>query len=400
MEARAFSGMIFAILLLTAVLTGTVSGIDNCCFVDRQCHNDRDWVDGYYAFQNNQCSAPAQSQSVASAPPAGNAPAHVDNCCYVDRHCSTDQQWIDGWHAYQHNQCPVAVQSQSVASAPPAGNAPAQVDNCCDVDRHCSTDLQWIAGWHAYQNGQCSSPGQSAVSTSSLPASGVLQRTATGIVIGYSNGRGILPSTSPSNLPTRPGQIVSSNNCCEDAWQCNSDQDWAAGYHAFQNRQCGLPGLISIVGEPDFVNYYQQMLEVLKNRLPHRYDYVLNGLDKIEQRQEAGGRFVISGGRRTFFMRWDGPADEIWGDGWDTREPAVLVHEACHLHRSNAGHNVSQCDHEAWTREEVFCRSMELEVLNELGAAPHVIEFVRENLAETRTGRPGIAHVTYGGRCQ
>ncbi|MDE2776393.1 MAG: hypothetical protein OXI77_10675 [Chloroflexota bacterium] len=153
------------------------------------------------------------------------------------------------------------------------------------------------------------------------------------------------------------------------------------------------------MGAPDFVAYYEQMLDVLRNRLPQRYDYTLNGLDKIEQRQEHGGRGVISSGRRTFFMRWDGPADEVWGAGWDTREPAVLVHEACHVHRSNAGYGITQCDHEAWTREEVFCRAMELEVLIELDAAPHVIEWVRANLAETRTGRPGIEFMTYGGRC-
>ena len=40
--------------------------IDNCCFVDRQCSSNQEWVDGYWAFQNQQCSAPAQSQLPAS----------------------------------------------------------------------------------------------------------------------------------------------------------------------------------------------------------------------------------------------------------------------------------------------------------------------------------------------
>jgi len=336
-------------IILGALVAGSASGIDNCCYVDRQCHSDQDWVTGYWAFQNNQCSAPAQSPAPASSQPAGPAPAQIDNCCYVDRQCHSD--------------------------------------------------LDWMGGWHAYQAGHCSAPGGSPVSVSSQPASGgVIHRTASGIVFGDARGRSILPSTRPSNLPA-PGQSVFTNNCCQDQWRCNNDQDWAAGYQAFPN-QCGLPGLISIVGAPDFVAYYEQMLDVLRNRLPQRYDYVLNGLDKIEQRQEHGGRGVISSGRRTFFMRWDGPADEVWGAGWDTREPAVLVHEACHVHRSNAGYGITQCDHEAWTREEVLCRAMELEVLIELDAAPHVIEWVRANLAETRTGRPGIEHMTYGGRCQ
>ena len=35
--------------------------VDNCCFVDRQCHTDHEWTSGYWAFQNNHCSAPARS---------------------------------------------------------------------------------------------------------------------------------------------------------------------------------------------------------------------------------------------------------------------------------------------------------------------------------------------------
>ena len=50
------------------------SNVDNCCFVDRQCHTDEEWTSGFWAFQNNQCAAPAQSP-VDTAPaqaPAGN----------------------------------------------------------------------------------------------------------------------------------------------------------------------------------------------------------------------------------------------------------------------------------------------------------------------------------------
>ncbi len=42
------------------------ANVDNCCFIDRQCHNDQEWTDGYWAFQNNQCGAPAQSQTQQS----------------------------------------------------------------------------------------------------------------------------------------------------------------------------------------------------------------------------------------------------------------------------------------------------------------------------------------------
>ncbi len=113
--ARTFALMLFAVLLSATALT--VSGTDNCCFVDRQCHSDRDWIDGYYAFQNHQCAAPAPSQTVASSQPVGAAPAQIDNCCFVDRQCHSDQDWIAGYHAYQNNQCAAPAQTQAVASS-------------------------------------------------------------------------------------------------------------------------------------------------------------------------------------------------------------------------------------------------------------------------------------------
>ena len=54
----------------TSSQSGTTAQIDNCCFVDRQCNSDQEWTNGYWAYQNNQCAAPAQSQSGTSAQPA------------------------------------------------------------------------------------------------------------------------------------------------------------------------------------------------------------------------------------------------------------------------------------------------------------------------------------------
>ncbi len=47
------------------------SNIDNCCFVDRQCHSDREWLDGYWAYQRNECPAQPQPGSIA-APTSGH----------------------------------------------------------------------------------------------------------------------------------------------------------------------------------------------------------------------------------------------------------------------------------------------------------------------------------------
>ena len=136
--------------------TGTqqqTSLIDNCCFVDRQCSTNKQWTDGYWAFQNGQCTAPAQSQEQTSTPATGSVSANIDNCCYVDRQCNTDQQWTDGYWAYQNNQCAAPAQSL------PAGSASSQVNNCCFLDWQCHTDDEWLRGFYAYQNDQCIHPG-------------------------------------------------------------------------------------------------------------------------------------------------------------------------------------------------------------------------------------------------
>ncbi|MCY4465902.1 MAG: SH3 domain-containing protein [Chloroflexi bacterium] len=54
----------------------TPSNIDNCCFVDRQCQSERDWVDGYWAYQRNEC--PAQSQPGLSPAPTSGHPITIN----------------------------------------------------------------------------------------------------------------------------------------------------------------------------------------------------------------------------------------------------------------------------------------------------------------------------------
>ena len=362
---------------------GGTAQIDNCCYVDRQCHSDQDWINGYHAYQNGQCQAPAQSPAPASSQPAGGAPTQVDNCCFVDRQCHSDQDWLNGYHAYQNGQCQAPAQSPAPVSSQPAGGAPAQVDNCCYVDRQCNTDLDWRIGWHAYRTNRCGAAGQAQTAASSQPGSGVILRTARGIVIGNARGRTILPSTGPSILPVL-GQTISRNNCCEDHWQCNSDQDWAAGYRAFQNDQCALPGLTSIVGDPGFIDLYERALDLLRTRLPHRYNYVLDGVDKVEQRE--GVATGINPLRRTFFVRRGSPVDSVSSPRIQQLATA-LVHEACHVHRSNAGYRItSRCDREGLIREEAACVQMELDTMIELNDDPVWIQSKRNLIARIRSG--------------
>jgi len=79
--------------------------IDNCCFVDRQCATQQEWESGYWAFQNNQCQAPAQPLPGSPQRPASRSAAAVDNCCFLGMQCASDEDWQLGFTAFQRNQC-------------------------------------------------------------------------------------------------------------------------------------------------------------------------------------------------------------------------------------------------------------------------------------------------------
>ena len=155
--------------------------IDNCCFVDRQCDSDSDWTDGYWAFQNGHCQAPTQTGQAGQSPqpsgsaPASQMPAGVDNCCFVDRQCNTDSEWTDGYFAFQNGQCPgAATLPQTLAYtgkipwtsymtegvsrflADPSSDP---FNNCCHMHHNtCHSQEDWERGSSQFQNGQCLRP--------------------------------------------------------------------------------------------------------------------------------------------------------------------------------------------------------------------------------------------------
>lgn len=81
------------------------SPVDNCCFVDRQCHSDQEWADGYWAFQSGQCAVPTQPRTPTSTQSANTGSTQIDNCCFTDWQCNNDADWAAGFHAFQRNQC-------------------------------------------------------------------------------------------------------------------------------------------------------------------------------------------------------------------------------------------------------------------------------------------------------
>ncbi|MCY3832540.1 MAG: SH3 domain-containing protein, partial [Chloroflexi bacterium] len=115
--------------------------IDNCCFVNRQCANDQEWADGYWAFQRNECPVSAssgQAPTVTGSAPASDSarslpwtpnmtegvkhllanPAHdpFNNCCFMYwETCQSDEEWGRGYHQFQEHQC---IHPQPLGSFP------------------------------------------------------------------------------------------------------------------------------------------------------------------------------------------------------------------------------------------------------------------------------------------
>ena len=140
--------------------------IDNCCFVDRLCQSNQEWVDGYWAYQNGQCAAPTQPQPATPAQPVASTPATVNNCCFVDRQCRTDEEWVSGYWAYQNGQCGAPAQPQAATTVvdwPPTGG------NCCSVNWHCRFDEERVQGFMAFQLFQCADPTQTSAITLTGP---------------------------------------------------------------------------------------------------------------------------------------------------------------------------------------------------------------------------------------
>ena len=87
------------------------SDIDNCCFVNRQCDSEREWVSGYWAYQRDEC--PVSAGAGVSTQPASSQPADADNCCFLGWQCHSQSDWQRGYWARQNNQCATSPSSAS-----------------------------------------------------------------------------------------------------------------------------------------------------------------------------------------------------------------------------------------------------------------------------------------------
>ena len=98
----------------TSINQQAPSDIDNCCFVDRQCHSEQEWVDGYLAYQRGECPAGTTSAQQTSTGGSG-ASNSIDNCCFVNRECASEQEWVDGYAAYSYDSSCEASVPASIA---------------------------------------------------------------------------------------------------------------------------------------------------------------------------------------------------------------------------------------------------------------------------------------------
>lgn len=135
--------------VLETAPAGTI--LDVVGAVDRWLRINRDgrevFMANWVSFTRLQASAPTQPQ------PAGD----IDNCCFVDRQCATDQEWTDGYWAFQNGYC--AAPAQSPSGAQPTGSPTSPADNCCQLHWNCKSDDDWLAGSRAFRSNQCLHPG-------------------------------------------------------------------------------------------------------------------------------------------------------------------------------------------------------------------------------------------------
>ena len=126
------------------------------------------------------------------------------------------------------------------------------------------------------------------------------------------------------------------DNCCFLDWLCVTDDDWQSGFQAFQNNQCKHPG-VAIEGSAGFIDQMEAALDMLKDRTPQWYDYVISGLDKIKEDPESNC-ICVSVHTRTYVAP---PTPIVVADHPDEVHilflAAGLAHEACHVHRYEAG---------------------------------------------------------------
>ncbi|MCY4061254.1 MAG: SH3 domain-containing protein [Chloroflexi bacterium] len=324
---RSFWALVIAVMLSAAVLP-SVATASECASSDFETV----YVTG---GMNIRASASVSSRVVASAR-AG------DSFTVVESRAGARWCWLrinQGWMANTSRvQSTRPVQRDAT---PPLAQQPASrsdIDNCCFVDRQCVTNKEWVDGYWAYQNNECSAPTEPPASNVEAP---------------------------PRQTSVAPSEA---NNCCHIGWDCQTEAEWIHGYNAYQSNQCENPG-VAILGSDRFRAVILEALRQLKERSPYWYIYTIDGLDNIREESQSG----IWVSSRTADVSWSANSYVISRADIGA-VAALLVHEACHVHRGRAG---LQSGGLVGERD---CLQKEIQVLDLLGTSPGRRNWLQEVL--------------------
>jgi uncharacterized protein YraI len=163
--------------------------------------------------------------------------------------------------------------------------------------------------------------------------------------------RPVHTADAASSVNTQASQQSDINNCCFVDRQCASEQEWVDGYWAYQRNEClgpsqasvsaaqKAPHGIKIEGSSEFVKLMSEALDLLRTRSLTWYNYVVDGIDWLIEDERHYTMAAYSSQRtvraapyrRHITVSWDYMLNVV-------RVASGLVHEACHIHRHEAGY--------------------------------------------------------------
>ena len=176
---------------------------------------------------------------------------------------------------------------------------------------------------------------------------------------------------------TRVQAQSDSDYCCFLNGRCLGDAHGNRAWAADRQEPCESDPPIVIEGGDGFREQILESLRLLRRENPTWYDYVTSGLVKVAQTDSYADTFVNFHSKVFYFDQDDG-----WPPGLTRREHAayiasVLVHEACHVRRYEAGFA-----YHGWqTREEGACTQAQLEAYEALDPDGPRAAWLRELLA-------------------
>jgi len=169
----------------------------------------------------------------------------------------------------------------------------------------------------------------------------------------------------------RPSDI---DNCCFVDRQCHSDQEWVGGYWAYQRNECPAPPqpgatssqagahAVRIEGSHLFISFISEALNYLQARSLRWYNYVISGADRIVEDERHYTAAAYSHTRTIAVAPYSRRITVFSHEVNVVRMISTLVHEACHIHRHEAGF-----PYDAYhkVKEEVYCIEQEKAMLRE-----------------------------------